>query len=126
MQSVETMTAREKRIENALFRGANLHLGDDAYRANFRAISEALLWVDLSPCDLTVKSLGIADETGRAVAMARESGVAAGLEEAAALFGAHAVRVRPEKQDGDAIQSGDFLLHWKAAGRRCFRWSAWR
>ena len=115
MQSVETITAREKRIENALFRGANLHLGNAEYRANFQTISGALLKADLSPCDLTVESLGFADEIAEAVVMAREPGIAAGLEEAAALFQAHEIQVRREKNDGDEIENGMGLLHLKGS-----------
>ncbi len=118
MQSVETTTAREKRIENALFRGAHLHLGDHAYHAVFESITGALLRADLSPYDLTVESLGIADEISEAVVMARESGIAAGLEEAAAIFLDREIHVDNMKHDGDAIEAGEPLLRLEGSRAR--------
>src|SRR6202142_271335 len=101
---------RQRRIEKALFRGGELTLDNPAYRRVVRALLDALLVPDLAPRDLTVAALGIKSRAGVAQVLAREPGVAAGLEEYAYLLGQHGVKVTLKKEDGDVFQTGDVLL----------------
>ncbi len=101
---------REQRIEQALFRGGSLTLDNPAYCHAVRAITESLVQTDLAPEDLTAKALEMEERFASACVIARESGVAAGLEEFAFLMRAHEVEVAFEKQDGDNIGPGDILL----------------
>lgn len=109
-RAVETAPTRELRVEQALFRGANLKLENPVYRSAFRSIIDALVLADLAPSDITFESLGIADSSSTAVILAREEGVLAGLEEAAALFAEHGCEAHPEKRDGEYVKSGETLL----------------
>jgi nicotinate-nucleotide pyrophosphorylase (carboxylating) len=101
---------RQRRIERALFRGGNLTLENPAYRCVLRALLDALLVPDLAPGDLTVAALGIKSRAASAQVLAREPGVAAGLEEYAYLLRQRGVKVTLKKADGDVFQTGDELL----------------
>ena len=109
-RAIETAPTRELRMEQALFRGANLSLQNPVYRSAFRSMVDALLLPDLSPSDITFESLGIADSDSTAVILARETGIVAGLEEAAALYTEHGCEAHPAKRDGDSVESGEILL----------------
>ncbi len=74
-------------------------------------MTELLVQTDLAPEDLTARALGMKDRFASAAILAREGGVAAGLEEFASLMRVHEVEVEFEKQDGDVIKPGDTLLH---------------
>jgi nicotinate-nucleotide pyrophosphorylase (carboxylating) len=101
---------RQRRIEKALFRGGNLTLGNPVYRRVLRALLDALLIPDLAPRDLTVAALGIKSRAAVAQVVAREPGVAAGLEEYTYLLRQHGVKVTLKKRDGDGFQTGEVLL----------------
>jgi nicotinate-nucleotide pyrophosphorylase (carboxylating) len=109
-------TAREQRVERALFRGADLTLENSEYARTLSTIMEAFLRVDLVPADLTVEALGIGRAPAHAAVIARESGVAAGLEELAYLLRSFHVEVSLEKKDGALVEPGNVLL--RAAGER--------
>ena len=108
--TVQMNTAREDLLEKALFRGGALTLGNPEYEREVRVIAEALLRIDLAPRDLTVAALGIGNETASAVILARESGVAAGLEEWAFVLREFGIVAHFEKRDGGAFECGDALL----------------
>ena len=101
---------RQRRIERALFRGGNLTLENAAYRSVLRALLDALLTPDLAPRDLTVAALGIKSRAAAAHVLAREPGVAAGLEEYGYMLRQRGVKVTLQKEDGDVFQTGDVLL----------------
>jgi nicotinate-nucleotide pyrophosphorylase (carboxylating) len=101
---------REQRTERALFRGGSLTLDRTEYRETVRTFTETLLRDDLAPRDLTVASLGISRGHTKAVIVARDGGVVAGLAELAFLLSAHGIAATPEKNDRDAIRPGDVLL----------------
>ena len=107
---MEITATREHLLERALFRGAGLTLRNPDYEREVRAIVETLLRVDLGPKDLTVAALGIGNEPASAAILARESGVAAGLEEWAFLLRGFGVVAHFEKQDGDIFEPADTLL----------------
>ena len=77
---------RQVRLERALFRGEELTLENPAYVRVLRGILDTLLETDLEPRDLTVTALGIRERAGSANVVAREPGVAAGLEEYAFIM----------------------------------------
>jgi nicotinate-nucleotide pyrophosphorylase (carboxylating) len=102
---------RQRRLERALFRGGNLTLENPAYLRVLRSLLDAALVPDLAPCDLTVAALGIKNRRATAQVLAREPGVAAGLEEYAYLLRQRGVKITLKKEDGDFFQTGDVLLH---------------
>jgi len=108
--TMDRACTREQRTEEALFRGAALTLQNPDYAREVRALTDALLRVDLNPRDLTVAALAISSKRTSATILARKAGVAAGFEEFASLFDAHGVSVTPEKSDGQVFQPGDTLL----------------
>ena len=107
---------REQRLEKALFRGGALTLANPDYLRAVRTFTEALLHVDLDPRDLTVEALGIESKPGSGIVLAREDGVAAGLEEVVWLLRNAGIEAALEKRDGDTIQDGEILL--RAEGPR--------
>ncbi|MFZ0522986.1 MAG: hypothetical protein WAL95_18300 [Candidatus Acidiferrales bacterium] len=100
---------REVRLERALFRGEQLTLDNPAYLRVVRGILETLLHADLDPRDLTVSALGIRERAGSANVVAREPGVAAGLEEYAYIMRKHGLKVTLKKVDGDVFETGEIL-----------------
>jgi Quinolinate phosphoribosyl transferase, N-terminal domain len=92
---------RQRRVEKALFRGGNLTLENPAYLRVLRSLLNAVLVPDLAPRDLTVAALGIKNRRAAAQVLAREPGVAAGLEEYAYLLRHRGVKVTLKKEDGD-------------------------
>jgi nicotinate-nucleotide pyrophosphorylase (carboxylating) len=113
------MTAtREQRLEQALFRGSGLTLGNPDYLQAVRTFTEALLKVDLTPRDLTVEALGLAGAPASAVIVAREEGVAAGLDELALMLRSYGVEVTLETKDGDLLHCGDTLLRVAGEGTK--------
>ena len=116
METQKINATREQRVEQALFRGGSLTLDNPRYRHAVGTFVEGLLHDDLAPRDLTAEALGIKDNRASAVVLARESGVAAGLAELAFMLQAYGVDVAFDKQDGNAIRSGDVLL--RAEGKQ--------
>src|ERR1700736_5233705 len=111
------MTAtREQRLERALFRGSGLTLENPDYLRAVRTLTEALLHVDLTPRDLTVEALGVKSEPASAIIVAREDGVAAGLDEWSFMFRGWGVEVTLEMKDGDRFERGRTVL--RAEGER--------
>jgi nicotinate-nucleotide pyrophosphorylase (carboxylating) len=101
---------RQRRIAKALFRGGSLTLENPVYRRVLRSLLDALLIPDLAPRDLTVAALGIKSRAAVAHVVAREPGVAAGLEEYTYLLRQRGVKVTLQKEDGEVFQTGDVLL----------------
>jgi nicotinate-nucleotide pyrophosphorylase (carboxylating) len=101
---------RQQRTENALCRGASLTLDNPRYCQAVRALTDFLLQADIAKRDLTAEAVGARNRGATAAVLAREGGVAAGVEEFALLLSTHALRVEIEKKDGDIIQPGETLL----------------
>src|SRR5271167_2634897 len=111
------MTAtREQRLEQALFRGGSLTLGNPEYARVVHTFTDALLRTDLTPGDLTVEALGLENQPSSGTVVAREPGIAAGLEELAFMLRGFGVYVQFEKKDGEAVERGDVVL--RAEGGR--------
>lgn len=106
---VAASLTRSQRTEQALFRGAALTLANPAYRAVAHAFLDVLLETDTSPRDLTVAALQLPGRQAVAEIVAREEGIAAGLEEFAFLArGAH-IEVSLVSDDGAQCRAGDVL-----------------
>jgi nicotinate-nucleotide pyrophosphorylase (carboxylating) len=101
---------RQERVERALFRGGELTIENPAYVRVLRGIMETLLETDLAPRDITVTALGIRERAASANVVARESGVAAGLEEYAFIMRKHGLKVTLKKENGDVFETGEILL----------------
>jgi nicotinate-nucleotide pyrophosphorylase (carboxylating) len=100
---------RQQRLERALFRGGDLTIENPAYVRVLRGIIETLIETDLAPRDITVTALGIRERAGSANVVAREPGVAAGLEAYAYIMRRHGLKVTLKKEDGDVFETGDVL-----------------
>jgi nicotinate-nucleotide pyrophosphorylase (carboxylating) len=105
-----TRTTREERVKQAFFRGGSLSVDNAEYRAFVLAFAGALLQDDVSAGDLTAESLGLPHTRVSATVVAREPGIAAGLQEFALLYRSNGIDVVVEKRDGDAIRTGDAVL----------------
>jgi nicotinate-nucleotide pyrophosphorylase (carboxylating) len=101
---------RQERVERALFRGGDLTIENPAYVRVLRGIMQTLLQTDLAPRDITVTALGIRDRAASANVVAREPGVAAGLEEYAFIMRKHGLKVTLKKEDGDVFETDEILL----------------
>jgi len=115
---LEMTSTRRQRVEQALFRGGSLTLGNPDYAQAVRTFTDALLRADLAPGDLTVEALRIENQPASAAIVARERGVAAGLEELAFMLGGFGVHAQFEKKDGEAIESGDVVLRAESGRAR--------
>jgi nicotinate-nucleotide pyrophosphorylase (carboxylating) len=100
---------REAQLRRALFRGEQLHMRDEHYRAAVAALMDPLLWSDAGGGDLTVEALGLMGGRAKAQVRAKEPGVAAGIEEFKWLLGRGDLRVTSLKKDGETFERGDVL-----------------
>ena len=105
----EAHPAREAQVRRALFRGEQLHMRDEHYRAAVVALIDPLLRSDGGGGDLTVEALGLTEGRAMAQVLAKEEGVAAGIEEFEWLLGRNDVLVKSVKRDGEAFERGDVL-----------------
>jgi nicotinate-nucleotide pyrophosphorylase (carboxylating) len=101
---------REAQLKRALFRGDDLHVGNPKYLAAVATLMEELLLSDIGPGDLTVKALGLGKGRSNARVVAKEAGVAAGVEEYQWLLHLSGITVKLLKKDGDPIECDEALL----------------
>jgi nicotinate-nucleotide pyrophosphorylase (carboxylating) len=101
---------REQRIADALCRGDCLVMENRRYCQAVCALTEFLLQADLGARDLTAEALGTRSRSATATVLAREGGVAAGVEEFAFLLRSHGLRVEIDKTDGEILRPGEILL----------------
>jgi nicotinate-nucleotide pyrophosphorylase (carboxylating) len=106
---IAEVQTRVQRTERSLFRGASLTLANAAYRNAVRPMLDALLATDNAPRDITVAALGLAGRPATADIIAREMGIAAGLEEFAFLLRDSQIAVFLLVKDGDAFKAGEVL-----------------
>jgi nicotinate-nucleotide pyrophosphorylase (carboxylating) len=110
MQTLGTSLTREEQVKRSMFRGASLHLENPEYLQAARAFLDELLAEDTRPRDLTVAALGIGSEHAAGRILAKQAGIAAGIQEYRWLLGRGGIAVKALKKDGDAIKLGDVLL----------------
>jgi nicotinate-nucleotide pyrophosphorylase (carboxylating) len=110
---------REEQLRQAFFRGEDLRLSNPAYVEAVTGFLGGLLAADLASGDLTVAALGLAEEEAQARAriLAREPGIAAGIEEYAWLLGRGGIRVQPCKRDGEPVAAGETLAEIEGSRR---------
>jgi len=102
--------SRQERLRKALFRGGNLTLANDDYFRTFRTITEELLRVDRGTGDVTSAALGATENHARALIIAKEPGVLAGIEEAVWYFTNFGVAAKRSAADGQSVEAGQELL----------------
>ncbi|HKQ86093.1 MAG TPA: carboxylating nicotinate-nucleotide diphosphorylase [Candidatus Acidoferrales bacterium] len=100
---------RVQRTEQALFRGASLTLGNTEYRDAVRPLLDSLLEADTAPRDITVDALRLPRKQAKADIVAREPGIAAGLEELAFLLRTSQLAVFLLVKDGTPFTAGEVL-----------------
>lgn len=100
---------RVQRIEGALFRGGSLTLGNAEYRNAVRPLLDSLLESDTAPRDITVAALHLPRRQANADIVAREPGIAAGLEELAFLLRTTQLEVFLLVKDGSPFNAGEIL-----------------
>jgi nicotinate-nucleotide pyrophosphorylase (carboxylating) len=111
---LEARATREKRLEQAFFRGGSLTFDNPTYSRAACGLMEALWQEDLSGGDLTSSALGICGKRASASILAGEDGMIAGLAEIAMLYGRHDVAATLDKRDGQAIRAGETVLRAEA------------
>ncbi len=112
MTAASLVTAPETRIqrtEQALFRGASLILGNTEYRNAVRPLLDSLLETDTTPRDITIAAMRLPRKQAKADIVAREAGVAAGLEEIAFLLRTTQLAVFRLVKDGAPFNPGEIL-----------------
>jgi nicotinate-nucleotide pyrophosphorylase (carboxylating) len=101
--------AREAQLRRALFRGQALHMGEEHYRAAVAAVVEPMWQSDAGGGDLTVEVLGLTGGRATAQVVAKEPGVAAGMEELEWLLRRGETVVNVRKKDGEQFERSDVL-----------------
>ena len=110
-------STREERVRSALYRGHALSLANPIYMRAVRALVEELLRQDCEAGDLTVEAMGLGSQPSFMEIRAKETGVAAGIEEAIWIYEYHNLNAAGIRRDGEAIQPGDTLLRVEGAAR---------
>ena len=82
---------------------------DEHYRAAVAALIDPLLWSDAGGGDLTVEARGLMEGRAKAQVLAKEAGIAAGIEEFAWLLGRGDLTVKALTRDGQAFECGEVL-----------------
>jgi nicotinate-nucleotide pyrophosphorylase (carboxylating) len=106
----KTCTTREGQLRKALFQGDKLRLDDPLYLRSVAAILDELLRLDRGSGDVTAQALRLADEPASAAIIAKEEGIAAGIDEVSWLLGRSGIKVKQSKRDGDPMRREDTLL----------------
>ncbi len=109
VSSIAAPQTRVQRTEQALFRGASLNLGNTEYRKAVRPLLDSLLEADTAPRDITVAALRLLRKQAKADIVAREPGIAAGLEELAFLLRGAQLAVFLVVKDGAPFNAGEVL-----------------
>lgn len=110
MPELGTSVTREEQVRHSMFRGAALHLQNPEYLQAVQVFLDELLLEDTRPRDLTVAALGIGGEAASGRILAKQAGIAAGIEEYRWLLGRGGISVNSLKKDGEAFERGDTLL----------------
>jgi nicotinate-nucleotide pyrophosphorylase (carboxylating) len=100
---------RAQRTEQALYRGESLTLSNPRYREAVRAMLDLLFVSDAKPRDLTVDALRLPADQAKADIVAREAGIAGGLEEFEFLLRASQLSVCLLVKDGASFRAGEIL-----------------
>jgi nicotinate-nucleotide pyrophosphorylase (carboxylating) len=110
MPELGTSLTRSEQVRHSMFRGASLHLQNAEYLHAAEAFLNELLVEDTRPRDLTVAALGIGSERASGQILAKQAGIAAGIEEYCWLVGRGGISAKALRNDGAAFGCGDVLL----------------
>lgn len=105
-----TRTAREDRVQRALYCGDELNLENPAYLRAIRGILQELLRQDTQTGDLTVEAIGTSGRTCTVEIRAKEAGIAAGIEEAVWLYEQVGVTVEQTATEGNSLNRNDCVI----------------
>ena len=103
-------TTREERVSSAFYRGSELALANPSYARAVHGLLGELLRQDTESGDLTVSALEIRGRVCRAEIRAKQTGIAAGIQEAVWLYEQGGVTVENSASDGDPLREKDCLL----------------
>lgn len=112
---------REERIRDAFYHGASLTLENPAYVQALHGLTSELLRQDAERGDLTVDALGIADRECTFEIRAKESGIAAGIDEAMWLYQREGLMSRRGVNEGSCVTPGEALLSVRGSAKTLFR-----
>ncbi len=101
--------ARQALVRRAWFHGESLHMSNQLYRAAVAALLDPLLLADRGSGDLTFQALRLDSQPASAEVLAKEPGIAAGVEEFAWLLSRAGAAVNVLKPDGEEIAPGEAL-----------------
>lgn len=119
--STDTDTRREECIRAAFYRGGLLTLENPAYVQALHSLMAELLREDAERGDLTVEALGITDHECTFEIRAKETGIAAGIDEACWLYEREGLTTSPDVNDGKCVVPGEMLLRVRGSARTLFR-----
>lgn len=111
MQTSRSLS-RSEQLRKALFRGDELGMDQPRYRQAVRAFLDELLSSDIGAGDVTAQALRFSNDHVTARVLAKESGVAAGIEEFSWLLSREGIESVARKRDGDVLDNGDILLEF--------------
>jgi nicotinate-nucleotide pyrophosphorylase (carboxylating) len=100
---------RAARTERSLFRGAGLVMANPIYRESVDGFLATMLAGDGVAKDLTVKALDLKRSQATAEIVAREPGLAAGMEEFAFLLRTAGIEASVLVKDGESFEAGSAL-----------------
>lgn len=101
---------REERVQAAFYRGGELILENPLYLRALRTLTDELLREDTEPEDSTVEAMQINAHPCNVEIRAKETGVVAGVAEAAWIYERARQIATPVINDGSEVASGDVIL----------------
>jgi nicotinate-nucleotide pyrophosphorylase (carboxylating) len=101
---------REQHVRAALYRGDSLTLANPLYLRAVRALTEELLREDVEFADLTVEALNLGRRRCAVEIRAKESGVAAGVDEVVWFYQWHGQTAAKGTPDGAKFAPDDVLI----------------
>lgn len=105
-------TPRNEQLRKAFFRGDELGMDQPRYRQAVRAFLDELLSSDIGEGDLTARALRLSNDRVTARVLAKQPGIAAGIDEFSWLLGREGIEPTTRMRDGDAIAEGNTLLEF--------------
>lgn len=119
--STDAGTRREERVRAAFYRGGSLTLENLAYVQAVHELMGELLRQDAERGDLTVEALGITDHRCTMEIRAKQTGLAAGIDEARWLYEREGLTTSPGVNDGECVATGQGLLRVCGNAKTLFR-----
>jgi len=101
---------REKLVEQAYQRGKELNLRNKNYLSWLEKFFDQEYREDVGSGDITSEAILTKNRHGRAVLIAKQSGIIGGVEEASWFFKRHGLEVKIYAQDAKEIQRGNSIL----------------